>query len=472
MDGGAGDVPLSRGQRERNGIPRRRRAIQLLFGLPKFRSRMVREDSGALGIRAHVANVQSGQRGTPEREEPDYWNGSIPWASPKDMKRRLLGDTEESITERVLRDTGLKVIHPPAILIVVRGMILAHSFPVALVTSPLTINQDMKALKLRRDTEPRFFGWMLDGISHAILSTVVEKAAHGTRAIRMDQWRSVGLPLLPVLEQRTIADFLDHKTATVDSLVAKKEMLIDLFQERRNALMTRAVTNGFDPDAPMKDSGVERLRTIPVHWEVKRVQELSTSLRTGPFGSQLHAADYVTGGTPVINPANLVAGRLVPDLECTVDEVTAARLGHHRPLPGDILFARRGDIGRCGLVTTQQRGWICGTGCLRMRPCIGSTDSSFLLKLLSTPRVRDWLGMESVGSTMQNLNTSIIGRIPVAIPGLVEQRRISEFLDGKRGKIDALVARVQEAIDRLKEFRAALVSAAVAGKIDVRDAPA
>ena len=110
--------------------------------------------------------------GTPERDEPHYWDGTIPWVSPKDMKRRQIGYTEESITERGRRDAGLKLIIPPAVLVVVRGMILAHSFPVAVSSVPLTINQDMKALKLHADIEPRYFGWVLDGISRRILSTV------------------------------------------------------------------------------------------------------------------------------------------------------------------------------------------------------------------------------------------------------------------------------------------------------------
>ena len=96
--------------------------------------------------------------GTPSRDESRYWGGSIPWVSPKDMKRRLLDDTEEKITERGRIESGLRLVRPPAVLIVVRGMILAHSFPVALATVPLTINQDMKALKLDEGVDARYFG--------------------------------------------------------------------------------------------------------------------------------------------------------------------------------------------------------------------------------------------------------------------------------------------------------------------------
>ena len=109
--------------------------------------------------------------GTPSRDEPRYWGGLVPWVSPKDMKRRLLDDTEEKITERGRTEGGLRLVRPPAVLIVVRGMILAHSFPVALASVPLTINQDMKALKLGEGVDARYFGWLLDGIAHQILGT-------------------------------------------------------------------------------------------------------------------------------------------------------------------------------------------------------------------------------------------------------------------------------------------------------------
>ena len=102
-------------------------------------------------------------------------------------------------------------------------------------------------------------------------------------------------------EQRAIAAFLDRETARIDALVAKKERLIELLQEKRTALITRAVTKGLDPNVPMKDSGVEWLGEIPAHWEVKRIRDIADA-SDRPVGSQLHAGEYVVGGYPVINP--------------------------------------------------------------------------------------------------------------------------------------------------------------------------
>ena len=273
--------------------------------------------------------------GTPVREEPSYWNGSIPWVSPKDMKRRLLDYTEEKITERGRHDAGLRLIFPPAVLIVVRGMILAHSFPVALSVIPLTINQNMKALKLRGDIEPLFFRWLLDGVSHRVLSTVVEKAAHGTRAIRMDQFRSVDLPLPPLFEQRAFAEFLDRETASIDALLAKKERLIVLLQDKRTALITRAVTKGLDSDVPMKDSVVEWLGEIPMHWSVLRLKRISHEISVGVV---VNPSSYISEeGVPFVYGSDIREGGIAPEIPRKMSPDQSALLGKSRLEAGDLL---------------------------------------------------------------------------------------------------------------------------------------
>lgn len=286
--------------------------------------------------------------------------------------------------------------------------------------------------------------------------------------LNTDTIGDIYLPIPPGREQQNIVDALDQETAKIDALVAKKEKLIELLQEKRAALITQAVTKGLDPSLSMKDSGVEWLGTIPAHWEVKRIRDVAESLQTGPFGSQLHADEYVPGECPVINPANLQDGQIVPDLDCTVDEATAQRLEHHRLAADDIVLARRGELGRCGLVTQKQKGWVCGTGSLRLRPRRDVARPRFLMHLLSTSRVRDWLQLQSVGSTMQNLNTSIISRIPLALPNPAAQDKIVMRIDLESGRIDSLISKIHNGIERLKECRTALISAAVTGKIDVR----
>jgi type I restriction enzyme S subunit len=184
--------------------------------------------------------------GTPTKEERGYWDGDIPWVSPKDMKRRFIDSSEDTITERALIETGIKLIAPPRVLIVVRGMILAHAFPVALTCVPVTINQDMKAISFRTGINPDFMAWLFEGIGRSLLKSIVEEAAHGTRAIRMDQWRSVVIVLPPELEQSAITSYLDRETARIDNLLTKVQEAIARLKELRTALISAAVTGKID----------------------------------------------------------------------------------------------------------------------------------------------------------------------------------------------------------------------------------
>ena len=183
---------------------------------------------------------------TPTKENPAYWNGEVPWVSPKDMKRRVIATSEDLITQQALDETSIKLITPQVVLVVVRGMILVHSFPVAVTSVPVTINQDMKALRLIDGFEAFYFAWALDGLSGGIITTVVEEAAHGTRAIRMDQWRNLVVPVPPRQEQRAITAFLDRETAAIDALIAKIRQAIHHLKEFRTALISAAVTGKID----------------------------------------------------------------------------------------------------------------------------------------------------------------------------------------------------------------------------------
>jgi type I restriction enzyme S subunit len=407
--------------------------------------------------------VESGS--TPKSGEPDYWDGDIPWVTPDDLGKlpdKVLAKSGRCLTMLGYASCGTRMVPCGSLVLSTRAPI-GH---LAIAGMPLCTNQGCRSLVFRGQSDRDFFFFEVYAAK-----PILQAAGRGStfKELAKEDLEVITLCVPKPSEQRAITAFLDCETAKIDGLVARKERLIELLHEKRAALITRAVTGGLDPSVPMKDSGAEWLGNIPAHWEVKRIRDVAQDLQTGPFGSQLHANEYESGGYPVINPANLRAGRLVPDEECTVSDVAAERLAHHRLRDGDILFARRGELGRCGLVTNKEEGWLCGTGCLRLRVRGEVARPSFLIRLLSTSGVADWLGLQSVGATMQNLNTSIIGGMPVVAPPTREQEEIASFLDGETAKIDALIVKAREAIDHLKEFRTALISAAVTGKIDVRE---
>jgi Restriction endonuclease S subunits len=299
---------------------------------------------------------------------------------------------------------------------------------------------------------------------------IVDSSTYGSKMPRAS-WDFIGnLPvLLPdVEEQKVIARFLDFKTAQIDVLISKEKVLLDKLAEKRTALISHAVTKGLDPSVPMKDSGVAWLGGIPVHWTISKLAYLSESLQTGPFGSQLHAEEYMEGGVPLINPTDISNGEVLENTKITVGEDVVERLSRHKLELGDIVIARRGEMGRAGLVRERNVGWLCGTGSLRARLNKKALNPEFLLYQFSMRGVAEYLSLQSVGSTMDNLNTSILGRLPVIAPPLHEQAALVLHLRKLSESIDSQAAKVGEVISSLQEYRSALITNAVTGKIDVR----
>jgi type I restriction enzyme S subunit len=176
-------------------------------------------------------------------------------------------------------------------------------------------------------------------------------------------------------------------------------------------------------------------------WQATRIGEILVELQTGPFGSSLHQSDYQKGGIPVINPASIKNERLVPIDGMAVGPVTLERLATFKLRAGDIVMGRRGEMGRCAVVTEHEAGWLCGTGSLRIRlpECV---FPRFFVTLIGSPFVREYLGGSAVGATMQNLNQSILLNLVIGLPPLAEQHRIVARVDELMALCDQLEAQL------------------------------
>jgi len=268
-------------------------------------------------------------------------------------------------------------------------------------------------------------------------------------------------------EANKIVNFLDHEIAKIDTLIEKQQQLIKLLKEKRQAVISHAVTKGLNPNASMRDSGVEWLGKVPEHWVVAQLKFNTVEMQTGPFGSQLHAEDYIDDGIPLVNPAHMADGKIVPDSKVSVDEETWHRLKRHQLFEGDLIFARRGELGRCAIVTKDQEGWLCGTGSLKAK-LNDRLVPEYSYLLITSDGVVSELSLESKGSTMDNLNTETLGRVRLPVPPVDEQRKILDYVNDVSGKFKKLIIKASSAIELMQERRIALISAAVTGKIDVR----
>lgn len=193
---------------------------------------------------AFVASELGGK--TPTTSVEAYWGGNVPWVTPKDMKRSVVSDSIDRISDEAITCFGMSTIDPGAVLVVVRGMILAHSFPVAELAVPATINQDMKALVPIGGMNSRYLRYLLEGYREYVVSMAVAEAAHGTRVLRKEVWRLLPALLPPKDEQARIVAYLDRIGARIDTLIDETERSIDLLRKRRTSFITSAVTGKID----------------------------------------------------------------------------------------------------------------------------------------------------------------------------------------------------------------------------------
>lgn len=182
-------------------------------------------------------------------------------------------------------------------------------------------------------------------------------------------------------------------------------------------------------------------------WKKVKLGEISQAIQTGPFGSQLHQSDYSTEGIPVVMPKDIINGSIDITSVARVENHHVERLSRHKISEGDILYARRGDVGKCAYAISSQNGWLCGTGCLRVTVDSKLAHSKFIFYQLQKRETIGWVKKHAVGATMQNLNTSILSEIPVSLTSLDVQKHIANILS----RYDSLIENYRKQIKLLEE---------------------
>jgi type I restriction enzyme S subunit len=282
-------------------------------------------------------------------------------------------------------------------------------------------------------------------------------------------WIDNGLFPVPSLdEQRAIASFLDRETGKIDSLIEKKERQIGLLQEKRAALISHVVTKGLDPTVPMKPSGIEWLGEIPEHWELTRLGWITTDINDinheMPESAQegilfLSAKDLLNDGT--LN--------FKKDVKLISEEDFKRLSQKILPKRDDIIYSRIGAcLGKARLVETDER-FLISYSCCVVRLDKRYARPRFFRHLLDAEMVLTEAKVRTQGIGVPDLGLREICRFPVPLPTMDEQEAISDFLDERIGNLRRLITTVEMSIDKLREYRTALISAAVTGKIDVRE---
>ena len=297
---------------------------------------------------------------------------------------------------------------------------------------------------LRPDRTNLLDNWLVYYLNHSDLNDFVT----GLTVPKLNQGnlREISVPLPPLAEQRRIVGILDEAFEGIATTKSNAEKNLQnaraVFESHLNAVFTR------------RGKG----------WVEQKLVDVSESISTGPFGTMLHKSDYISNGIPLVNPMNIVESRIVPSSRMMVSTETRERLCSYVLQTGDVVIGRRGDLGRCALVTDTEAGWICGTGSffLRLSKAIGG---KYFVALFSSRKFRKRLESSAVGSTMSNLNHSILKELLIPVPPIAEQESIMARADEMLCEVARLESIYQQKLAALEELKKSLLHQAFTGEL-------
>jgi len=421
-----------------------------------------------------VARVESGH--TPSRSRPDYWvpeECDIPWFTLADIwqlregRQKYLGDTREKVSRAGIAASSARLL-PSGTVVLSRTASVGFS---GIMAKPMATSQDFVNFVCGPRLSPDFLLWALRGMRPE-LDRLRRGSTHQT--IYMPDVLQFRVPLPPKSMQRAIAGFLDWKTTAIDALIQKKERLLQLLDEKRAALIHRVVTKGLDPSAPMKDSGLPWVGEIPAHWEVKRLKFILQTIEQGwsPECEQRLAGDGEWG---VLKAGCVNFGRFRSDEHKTLPEEIFPKL-EYEVRCGDVLMSRANTkelVGSVAMVErTHHRLLLCDK-LYRLR-FSSSVDPLFFVLVLNGPMVRAQHEAKSSGasSSMQNISQELVKELAVVVPPKDEQTELALSLVTMLERLSRAKGDLRRSVARLREYRQALITAAVTGQLAIPEVAA
>ena len=414
--------------------------------------------------------------GTPASTEESYWDGETVWLTPDDLGQNegaWINSGRRTITDEGVHNSSARVSPAGSLVLSTRAPI-GH---LAITTVPAATNQGCRTLISDRHADSIFGYYML-----LASRSVLQSLGKGSTFMELTPIDLGGLQIAlpPLSEQRTIAEYLDRETERIDALVAKMRLLIERLKEHRTALITRIVTRGLPPGAAraagldpaprLKPSGVEWLGEVPEHWELKRI---AAAARPGPDsftdGDWVELPYITDNGVRLIQTGNIGIGEYREQGHRYIDESSFEELRCTDINPGDVLICRLAEpVGRACLAPDLGVRMITSVDVCILKAS-EQFSGSYLVFLMSSRRYLDYVESLVRGGTRNRISRQMLGAIKIPAPPEAEQRAIAAYLEQVTSESDNSANTISKAIERLEEYRSALITAAVTGKVDVRE---
>jgi type I restriction enzyme S subunit len=285
-----------------------------------------------------------------------------------------------------------------------------------------------------------------------LIERILDDQGTGTtfKAISGSVLRSQKFPLAPLPEQRAIASKIEQLFSELDNGIANLKAAKSKLEIYRQAILKQAFE--------------ESVNSISFY-----LSEITNKIQIGPFGSQLHKEDYIEGGIPLINPMHIQDGQIYPSSSYSITIQKRDSLPNYILMKDDVIMGRRGEMGRCGLITKKEEGWFCGTGSLYLRPIKQKVYPVFLYYYLRSPIIKELLTGKATGTTMMNLNKTIISELPINLPCVEEQKQIVQEIETRLSVCDKLNESIDQSLEKAQALRQSILKKAFEGKLLSQD---
>lgn len=400
--------------------------------------------------------------GTPDKNNSLYWtDGSIPWLNSGAVNQGTITEPSDYITEEGFRGSSAKWIRKGSVVVALAGQGKTKAMA-GYVDIDTTGNQSLAAI-VPQKIGSKYLYWWLTSQYRTIRNL---SSQDGRDGLNLEMLGSIVCPVPSPETQLRIAAFLDEKTARIDALIEKKRSLLDRLAEKRQALITRAVTKGLNPDASMKDSDIDWLGKIPEHWEVLPIKYLASIWgRIGFRGYTVNDIVDEGEGALSLSPSNII--------DWQTDYATKTYISwekyHESPeiqvAQGDILFVKTGStIGKSAYIKTLPEPMTINPQLvvLKMRSAI----PTFLNAVISSTYFQHQVKGQIFGGSTPAMTQTNLGSLLIATPPFKEQTDIGLFCSSIYSNIENARAKITASISSLNEYRSALITSAVTGKID------
>lgn len=409
----------------------------------------------------HIGKLYSGA--TPTTSNSQFWNGDIEWVTPVDINEKFIWETGRKITRDGYESCGTNMVEANSIIMSTRAPI----GKVAINKVPVCTNQGCKSIVCNHINV---------GYCYYLLSTCTEELnflGSGTTFLELSfsALANFEIPYPSLSEQEAIANYLDKKTAEIDKIIAEREKKIELLNELKSSIISRAVTKGINPHAKMKDSGIDWIGEIPEGWNLVRCKFLTKGYKSGPFGSSLITNKLLHDGHILVYTPEHVAKQSVNiDSNLFLPDERASEMSQFFVHPGEILFPIVGTLGRAMVITKDMPKGIINQRLAKFSINNRKLDTIFFLYLFAKCQSYQYYFYERCrGSIIVNLTKDILSDMPIVLPPLSEQVSIVNYLLKKSAEFDSTITSLKKECVLYKEYKQSLISEVVTGKRKVID---